>query len=125
MAQKISGWILPDGKFEPCEPWCHVQVAKSLPWLRDLYTQKPFLFPNWDTQNDEELRQEIAQSGLCKVCYFSIDTNYLTPSQLVTLQELYGGYCPAQELLFVGGINLTLEIRLLLKLRSPDRINQL
>ncbi len=116
---------MPDASWHPCEPWEHIVAVKEIPWLLEIKDKHYSLSRCWDLADDEPIRLCLARMGLIKVCYNLIDADFITPEQLVALQELYRLHQPTVDLEFIGGIRLQLELRLFLKLRSPDRLNGL
>lgn len=122
---RVSGWILPDGEWVECDPWDHIRAAKGLPLTEGLRAKNPQLDELWAHHDDEMLRACLAELGFIKVCYHLVDANELSLRQLKRLQELFAGFDPELELEFIGRIRLKLQVRLLLKIRDPERLNSL
>lgn len=124
MSQRC-GWILPDGTFVSCAPWQHLQSARELPFVVEARTRHSSLNANWDDGEGELLRKALGEIGLVKVHDILIDVESLNLSQLKTLQALFELDEPRKEIQFVGKVTLKMEVRLFLKLKSPDRLNML
>ena len=125
MGHRISGWILPCGHWEECMPWEHIRVAKELEWVQSQRPAYPELHANWDDPDDEKLRVCLAGIGLVKVCYQLVDADSLNGRQLKKLQELYALSPLEEDVEFIGRIKVKLQVRILLKLRDPERLNML
>ena len=122
---KISGWLLPCGKWNECNPWEHIKRAKEYQYVIELKEKNEKLRLFWNNPDDELLRSELAKIGMIKVCYYQIDADNINMNQLKTLQNIYT-VCPLdQDIEFIGRIKLKLQIRLLLKIKDPERLNQL
>jgi hypothetical protein len=124
-ATRVSGWILPDGSWVECHPWEHVRTAKSLPVVLEQRGKDPELVGLWDDPDDEKLRGCLARIGLVKVCYHLVDADTLTPRQLRMLQQVYGFHSLDEEIEFIGRIRGRVELRILMKIRDPERLNTL
>ena len=66
-----------------------------------------------------------ARIGLVKVCYLIVDADFLTPRQLRMLQQVFGFHSLEDEIDFIGRIRGRVELRVLMKIRDPDRLNAL
>lgn len=124
MIQK-SGWILPDGSFVECEPWLHLQTAKTISFVIEMKNSHIGLQDTWDDTEGELLRKSLGDIGLVKVNNELVDAHYINNTQLKVLQQLYDLAPPEKEIVFVGKISLRLPVRLFLKLKNPDRLNML
>jgi hypothetical protein len=125
MSVRVSGWILPDGSWLDCYPWEHIRFAKSLPLTLELRETDAELAELWDHLDEERLRSCLARLGFVKVCYHMVDADFLSGRQLRMLQQVYGFHPLETELEFIGRIRGRLELRLLMKMRDPDRLNNL
>jgi hypothetical protein len=79
----------------------------------------------WDDPDDERIRHCLARIGLVKVCYHLVDADSLTPRQLRMLQQVYGFHSLEDEIEFIGRIRGKVELRILMKIRDPERLNAL
>jgi hypothetical protein len=122
---KVSGWILPDGTWFECRPWEHIKVAKSMVWLQTERPKNLLLNETWDHPDEEQIRDALAQLGMVKVCYHMVDADSLSPRQLRMLQQVYGFHNLDSEIEFIGRIRGKIQVRILMKLRDPDRLNTL
>ena len=125
MEPKVSGWILPDGGWYECRPWEHIQAAKSMSWLQQERTKNLLLDQTWDSSDEEDIREALAQLGMVKVCYHLVDADFISPRQLRMLQQVYGFHSLGLEIEFVGKIRGRMELRLFMKLRDAERLNHL
>jgi hypothetical protein len=125
MSHRVSGWILPDGSWVECRPWEHIRAAKSLPVVSAQRDSDRELDELWSDPDDEKLRSCLARLGLIKVCYHLVDADFITPRQLRMLQQVYGFHSLEDEIEFVGRIRGRVELRVLMKMRDPERLNLL
>lgn len=124
-SSRVSGWILPDGAWVECDPWEHVRTAKRLPLVEERKGVDQELTALWDDPDDEKLRHCLARLGLVKVCYHLIDADTLNARQLRMLQQVYGFHSLDEEIEFIGRIRGRVELRILMKIRDPERLNNL
>jgi hypothetical protein len=122
---RISGWLLPCGNWIECKPWEHIKSAKDIPYIIENKNKNTELQTLWDHPDEELLRAELAKIGMVKVCYYLIDADYLTHSQLQKLQDLYTISPLDEEIEFIGRIRIKIQVRLFLKIKDPDRLNKL
>lgn len=122
---KLSGWIFPCGKWLDCKPWEHIKEAKGYSYILETKEKNEKLQLLWDNPDEELLRVELAKIGMIKVCYYHIDANYINLPQLKKLQDLYIISPLDEEIEFIGKIRLKLQVRLFLKIKDPDRLNNL
>ena len=125
MSQRVSGWILPDGSWHECNPWEHIRVAKSFSFVVAERGRDHELHTFWDDPDDEKIRPCLARLGLIKVCYHLVDADFMTPRQLRMLQQVYGFHPLEDEVEFIGRIRGKVELRILMKVRDPERLNTL
>ena len=125
MSQRVSGWILPDGSWHECEPWEHIKVSKSFSFVIAARLEDRELDSLWDDPDDEKVRHCLARLGLIKVCYRLVDADFMTARQLRMLQQVYGFHSLEDEIEFIGRIRGKLELRILMKIRDPERLNTL
>lgn len=116
---------MPDASWVECKPWEHVALAKSLPEVKQLRASDSELDNLWDLGNDEALRDCLARLGMIKVCYHLVDANHITMRQLIKLQDVHAFSDSSLTIEFIGKIRLKIELRILLKLKNVDRLNQL
>lgn len=122
---KLSGWIFPCGKWLDCMPWEHIKIAKSYPYIIEAKDKNERLQSLWDHPDEELLRVELAKIGMIKVCYYLIDADFINLSQLKKLQDLYALSPLDEEIEFIGRIKLKLQVRIFLKIKDPERLNNL
>ena len=125
MSHRVSGWILPDGTWLPCNPWEHIRAAKQIHFLIEEKEKHLELARTWADPDEEKLRTCLASMGFVKVCYHLVDADGFNNRQLRQLQELYSLLSPDDEIEFIGRIQLRLPVRLLLKLKDAERLNAL
>jgi hypothetical protein len=125
MSHRISGWILPDGTWHECRPWEHIAAAKSMPWLQEQRLKNSSLDEQWQDPDEEKIRACLASLGMIKVCYHMVDADSFTLRQLKTLQTVYDLIPLESEIEFIGRIRIKIELRMLLKVRDPERLNML
>lgn len=121
---ELSGWILPDGGWQPAEEWWHVSV------LYDLESQVcPALNPELKAalkSGDEALiRRSAANSGFIKISRQQLDLVSLSLQQLRTLQRLLELMNPDEELTLLlehGHRQKKMSVERLLKLKSAKPV---
>ncbi|BBH53589.1 hypothetical protein [Fluviispira sanaruensis] len=122
---RLSGWLFPDGKWMDCNPWEHLKAAKELPFLIEKSKTCNKLQALWQHEDEELLRSELAKIGMIKVCYYLIDADFLNTNQLYKLQELFALSPLDEEIEFIGRIKLKIQVRIFLKIKDPERLNNL
>ena len=122
---KLSGWVLPCGKWLECNPWEHIKEAKSFSYTLESKDLNKALELIWNHPDEELLRAELAKIGMIKVCYYEIDADHINFCQLKKLQELYSISPLDEDIEFIGKIKIKLQVRLFLKIKDPERLNKL
>ncbi|WP_397601230.1 hypothetical protein [Silvanigrella sp.] len=121
---KISGWILTDGKWHPTEEWWHINAIYDLkengyPVLQSKETKEILM------EGDEsKIRDHLAVLGFIKISRSQIDGIKLNISQLVTLQNLLSLCNPDDEIGILGsnGVLKFIRISRIMKLKNPDAL---
>jgi hypothetical protein len=121
---ELSGWILPDGRWQPAEEWWHVSA------LYDLESENSMQTPHELTaalkSGDESLiRRSAANAGFVKISRQQIDLVTFNLSQLRTLQGLLELIDPDEEftlLLDHGQRQKKLSVERILKLKSTTPV---
>jgi hypothetical protein len=116
----LSGWILPDAKWQPAEEWWHVSA------LYDLLEQNPEYFTDslkeaLSSGDEARIRRSASEAGFIKISRQQFDLISISLGQLRTLQKLVEYIDPEDEftvLLEHGMRQKVLSVGRLLKLKS-------
>ncbi|WGL60276.1 hypothetical protein QEJ31_01480 [Pigmentibacter sp. JX0631] len=122
---RLSGWLLPNGTWSECLPWEHLKSAKNIPYVIENKENNAVLQTYWDHPDEELLRSELGKIGMIKISYTLIDADYINELQLTQLQKLAQIYPLEEELEFIGKIKLKIQVRIFLKIKDPQRLNNL
>ncbi|MEN9825178.1 MAG: hypothetical protein RI953_923 [Pseudomonadota bacterium] len=122
--KSLSGWILPDGTWQPAEEWWHVSA------LYDLKDLKPEFFPSaltdaLKTGDETSIRRAASEAGFIKISRQQFDLVAITIHQLRTLQKLVEYIDPEAEFIVLlehGNRQKQLSVGRLLKLKSAQPI---
>jgi hypothetical protein len=118
--KEISGWILPDGHWQPAEEWWHVSA------LYDLKEQFPVHFSDnlqdaLSGGDESKIRRAASEAGFVKISRQQMDLISLTLQQLRTLQRLVELIDPEAEFMVLlehGNRQKNIAVGRLLKLKS-------
>ena len=116
----LSGWILPDGSWQPAEEWWHVSA------LYDLTEQvpnhfTPELHAALKSGDESKIRRAASEAGFVKISRQQIDLVRFTLQQLRTLQrlvELFDHDAEIMVLLEHGNRQKNIRIERLIKFKS-------
>ncbi len=86
--QEHSGWILPCGKYFPCEAWWHIHGIYELYENHYFKNFSEVDHPLFKSCDEERLRKYVANKGLIKVGRGQIDIGHVFDSQIFTLHQL-------------------------------------
>jgi hypothetical protein len=121
---KISGWILTDGKWHPTEEWWHINA------IYDLKEEGYSILQSKETKeilkegDESKIRDHLAALGFIKISRSQIDGIKLNIPQLVTLQNLLSLCNPDDEIGILGsnGVLKFIRISRIMKLKNPSAL---
>lgn len=116
----LSGWILPDGAWQPAEEWWHVSS------LYDLQENCPQHFTSalkesLKSGDEARIRRSASEAGFVKISRQQFDFISMTLGQLRTLQKLVEYIDPEAEFIVLlehGMRQKKIAVGRLLKLKS-------
>lgn len=120
--KSLSGWILPDGLWQPAEEWWHVSA------LYDLQEQCPQHFTDslneaLGSGDEARIRRSASEAGFIKISRQQFDLVSITLNQLRTLQKLIEYIDPEDEFIVLlehGLRQKKIAVGRLLKLKSAQ-----
>ncbi len=124
--EDLSGWILPDGKWQACDDWWHIPVLYDLRDANYPCLTSPEARKILHSGVEESIRDFASSLGFFRVSRKMIDGRSMTLNQLATLQSLLEFCNLDSEIGLLGpdpnGPVRTTTVEKILKSRNPQAL---